>query len=106
MTESDKTFTCTSCGIAFVVRALEQHRQAMAGYRRDPDRCPSCRAAERTTESRRTPLPRSRRGTGSIGTRTLFPAVCAACGRATRLPFKPRGDRPPYCSDCFGRRRG
>ena len=47
-----------------------------------------------------------RRGTGTIGTQTLFPAVCAACGRQTRLPFKPRGDRPPYCSDCFGRRRG
>jgi CxxC-x17-CxxC domain-containing protein len=106
MTFTDKTFTCTDCGTAFVVRALEQHRQAMAGYRRDPEFCPSCRPAGRATESRRAPIPRSRRGTGSIGTRTLFPAVCAACGRQTRLPFKPRGDRPPYCSDCFGQRRG
>ncbi|NCA13983.1 MAG: hypothetical protein EBS89_07590, partial [Proteobacteria bacterium] len=22
-----------------------------------------------------------------------------------RLPFVPRGDRPVYCSDCFGRQR-
>ncbi len=106
MAFNDKTVTCSDCGAAFVVRALEQHRQAMAGYRRDAEACPSCRATQASTASRRTPLPRSRRGTGSVGTRTLFPAVCAACGRQTRLPFKPRGDRPPYCSECFGRRRG
>jgi CxxC-x17-CxxC domain-containing protein len=106
MTDADKIFTCSDCGAAFVVGALEQHRQAMAGYGREPDRCPNCRTSRRAQESRRLPPPRSRRGSGSIGTRTLFPAVCAACGRETRIPFKPRGDRPPYCSDCFGRRRG
>jgi CxxC-x17-CxxC domain-containing protein len=106
MTFTDKTFTCRDCGKAFVVAALEQRRQALVGDRRDLEQCPACRASQRAVESRRTPLPRSRRGTGSIGTRTLFPAVCAVCGRETRLPFKPRGDRPPYCSDCFSQRRG
>jgi CxxC-x17-CxxC domain-containing protein len=54
--------------------------------------------AERTSpDPRRRSAPRSRRGVGSIGMRTLFPAECSACGRETRLPFKPRGDRPTYC---------
>ena len=34
-----------------------------------------------------------------------FDAVCADCGQTTLVPFKPCGDRPVYCSDCFSRRR-
>ena len=30
-------------------------------------------------------------------------AVCAACGKACKVPFQPREDRPVYCSDCFAR---
>ena len=106
MTYTDKTLLCGDCGLEFVIRAAEQQRQATAGYRSEPRRCPQCRTARKSTdELHRTPLPRSRRGIGRIGTRTLFPAICAACGRETRLPFKPRGDRPPYCTDCFGSRR-
>ena len=37
--------------------------------------------------------------------REMFPAVCAQCGKQTQVPFKPRGDRPVYCSDCFSSRR-
>ena len=28
-------------------------------------------------------------------------AVCASCGRNCEVPFRPTGDRPVYCSDCF-----
>jgi CxxC-x17-CxxC domain-containing protein len=35
----------------------------------------------------------------------MFPAVCAACGRETQVPFEPRNGRPVYCSDCFSRSR-
>ena len=37
--------------------------------------------------------------------------VCAGCGRKSKVPFKPRKDRPVYCKECFaskgkgGRRR-
>ncbi len=37
--------------------------------------------------------------------REMFPAVCDDCGRRFDLPFKPRGDKPVYCNDCF-RKRG
>ncbi|MFN3483893.1 MAG: CxxC-x17-CxxC domain-containing protein, partial [Planctomycetota bacterium] len=35
----------------------------------------------------------------------MFQAVCAECGKPAQVPFKPRGDRPVYCSDCFAKRR-
>jgi len=37
--------------------------------------------------------------------RTLYPATCASCGKQTEVPFKPSGDRPVYCQDCYRRRR-
>jgi CxxC-x17-CxxC domain-containing protein len=36
------------------------------------------------------------------GKRELFDAVCATCGAATRVPFRPAPGRPVYCRDCFG----
>jgi CxxC-x17-CxxC domain-containing protein len=29
-------------------------------------------------------------------------AVCAKCGKDCKVPFKPTGDKPVYCSECFG----
>ena len=29
--------------------------------------------------------------------------VCKDCGKACKVPFQPREDRPVYCSDCFAR---
>ncbi|MBI2098771.1 MAG: hypothetical protein HYT49_03965 [Candidatus Wildermuthbacteria bacterium] len=37
--------------------------------------------------------------------REMFPAVCADCGKDTQVPFKPSGDRPVYCSDCYSKHR-
>ena len=28
-------------------------------------------------------------------------AVCAQCGGEAKVPFKPKNDRPIYCSECF-----
>ena len=27
--------------------------------------------------------------------------ICSSCGNQAQVPFKPRMDRPVYCSDCF-----
>ena len=35
------------------------------------------------------------------GPRQEFDAVCGACGKACKVPFQPKGDRPVYCRDCF-----
>lgn len=33
----------------------------------------------------------------------LFPAVCSKCGKNCKVPFRPSGDKPVYCRDCFDR---
>lgn len=33
--------------------------------------------------------------------REMFSAVCDNCGRDCQVPFRPSGEKPVYCSDCF-----
>jgi CxxC-x17-CxxC domain-containing protein len=37
--------------------------------------------------------------------RPMHRATCADCKKECELPFKPSGDRPVYCKECFLRRR-
>jgi CxxC-x17-CxxC domain-containing protein len=37
--------------------------------------------------------------------REYFMAICNECGKEAQLPFKPRGDRPIFCSECFDKKR-
>ncbi len=37
--------------------------------------------------------------------RKMHTAVCADCKKECTIPFKPSGDRPVYCKDCFSRRK-
>jgi CxxC-x17-CxxC domain-containing protein len=36
----------------------------------------------------------------------MYQAVCAECGRDCEVPFQPTGDKPVYCSTCFGNKGG
>ncbi|MBU1127296.1 hypothetical protein KKF11_03040 [Patescibacteria group bacterium] len=50
----------------------------------------------------------SRRSFGGrdSGRSSLFDAVCDECGKNCQVPFRPSGDKPIYCSDCFEKRGG
>ncbi|MBU2592797.1 MAG: CxxC-x17-CxxC domain-containing protein [Patescibacteria group bacterium] len=37
--------------------------------------------------------------------RQLYNVKCAKCGKQTQVPFKPSGDRPVYCRDCYMNQR-
>lgn len=37
---------------------------------------------------------------------TMHNAVCDECGKDCKVPFRPSGDKPIYCSDCFERKGG
>jgi CxxC-x17-CxxC domain-containing protein len=37
--------------------------------------------------------------------RILYKAVCADCRKECEVPFKPSGERPVYCKECFSKRR-
>ncbi|MBI4299019.1 MAG: zinc-ribbon domain containing protein [Chloroflexi bacterium] len=89
MTLSDKTLTCVECGSPFTFTAGEQEFYASKGYSNEPKRCPQCRELRKSQQGYRR------------GPQEMHPAVCAQCGKETTVPFRPRGDRPVYCSDCF-----
>ena len=36
---------------------------------------------------------------------TMHRAICSECGKDCEVPFKPTGDKPVFCSDCFSRKR-
>lgn len=35
------------------------------------------------------------------GGRVMYKAVCSKCGKDCEVPFKPTGDKPVFCTDCF-----
>jgi CxxC-x17-CxxC domain-containing protein len=41
------------------------------------------------------------RGGFNRGPREMHKAVCSDCGKECEVPFKPSGDRPVYCKECF-----
>jgi len=40
------------------------------------------------------------------GRPTMHPATCSECGADCQLPFRPTGDRPVFCSNCFDKQGG
>lgn len=85
--------TCKDCGTQFVFSVREQQFFAERGFMNVPARCKTCRQVRRAQTSTGETAGRS--------PRPSFEAVCAACGITTTVPFRPRGDRPVYCRDCY-----
>ena len=84
----DKTLVCKDCGEEFVFTAGEQEFYESKGFVNEPQRCKNCRMARKNSER---------------ANREMFTATCASCGTEAKVPFKPREDRPVYCSDCFAK---
>lgn len=45
-------------------------------------------------------------GSSEGGRPQMHKAICSSCGRECELPFKPTGERPVYCRDCFAKNGG
>ncbi len=99
MALSDKTLNCRDCEYEFTFTVGEQEFFNSKGFTNEPTRCPQCRTSRRSQQSGSGGG--SGGGFGGGGSREMHPAVCAQCGKDTTVPFRPRGDRPVYCSDCF-----
>lgn len=101
----DKEIQCVDCSTTFTFTAGEQERFAELGFTNEPKRCQPCRAAKKK-EKGSSGGPRGNGGGRSEGgPKEIHITKCAQCGGEARVPFKPRGDRPVYCSSCFGERR-
>ena len=86
----DKTLVCKECGNEFVFTAGEQEFYAERGFANEPQRCKACRDARKNA---------------ARPEREMFTATCASCGGEARVPFRPREDRPVYCSECFAKQK-
>jgi CxxC-x17-CxxC domain-containing protein len=120
MFTSDRTLTCADCGNEFVFTAAEQQFYADRGFT-EPRRCPADRAARKAARNasgggggyggdRGGYGGGDRGGYGGgggyeRGPREMFSATCSNCGKEAQVPFRPSGDKPVYCSDCFQSRR-
>jgi len=94
---SDKTLNCVECDGEFIFTAGEQEFFQARGFGNEPKRCRSCRAVRRSEQ-------RSG-GMFQDGPKEMYPINCAECGNDAMVPFRPRADRPVYCSDCFSKIR-
>lgn len=54
----------------------------------------------------RSSFPKKSWGNDRDGDRHMHKATCAECGKICEVPFRPTGDKPVYCSDCFSSKRG
>lgn len=84
----DKTLNCKECGSEFVFTAGEQEFYAERGFVNEPQRCKPCR---------------DNRKNSARPDREMFAATCHSCGAEAKVPFRPREDRPVYCSECFAK---
>lgn len=100
MALSDIALECVDCGADFVFTSGEQEFHASRGFTNAPKRCSACRQARRGGSSN------GGGGGNAGGARETFSIVCSSCGADATVPFRPRGDRPVYCGDCFARMRG
>ena len=129
---TDRTITCLDCGQEFTFTAGEQEFYAQRGFTEPPKRCPSDRALRKAQRSRGASDDGGNGGRWSAQSydggysssfagapagyssgggyrerrpRELFEAVCADCGKTASVPFRPTGNKPVYCSDCFQNHR-
>jgi CxxC-x17-CxxC domain-containing protein len=106
VTYVDRTLTCVDCGVEFIHSAADQEYYQQKGFTSDPKRCASCRAYRRSTRDGGADVrdiggPRGYERTDDRMPREYFVAICTSCGNQAQVPFKPRMDKPVYCSDCF-----
>jgi CxxC-x17-CxxC domain-containing protein len=52
--------------------------------------------------------PRFNKFDGDRGDRPamMHKATCAECSKICEVPFRPNGEKPVFCNDCFGAKRG
>ena len=106
MTYVDRTLNCVDCSVEFIHSAADQEYYVAKGFASDPKRCTSCRASRRAardggSDARDIGGPRGYERGDDSASREYFAVICSSCGNQAQVPFKPRMDRPVYCSDCF-----
>ena len=98
MAIQEKTLICKDCSKSFSFTVEEQEFFQKKGFTNEPGRCSSCRQSRRESGGTRS------YGSSGGGSRQMYSATCAQCGKEAQVPFEPRTGRPVYCSDCYSTR--
>ena len=85
----DREIVCSDCGQTFVFTAEEQEFYSQKGFE-EPKRCKACRNAKKMQNIKK-----------RLRFDMRYEITCSDCGTQTTVPFKPREDKPVYCSDCY-----
>ena len=85
----ERILVCRQGGEQFAFDESEQAFYMERGFENEPKRCKACRMSKHALESAQKPK------------KEMYPAVCAACGAQTELPFRPTGEKPVYCYACL-----
>ncbi|KAF0194604.1 MAG: zinc-ribbon domain containing protein [Bacillota bacterium] len=96
---NDKNLACRDCGAEFVFTAGEQEFYATRGFENEPSRCTTCRSARKQQQGGARGGASSSFGGGAR--REMHKVTCSRCGKEAEVPFRPSGDKPVYCKDCF-----
>jgi len=63
--------------------------------------CSECFKSEGDNEQRKFGGRDSRRS--NFSDKKMYEAICTECGKDCEVPFRPTGDKPVYCSECFSK---
>jgi CxxC-x17-CxxC domain-containing protein len=101
----DQILVCADCKSEFPFSASEREFYESKGFS-PPRRCKPCRDAAKAAKGQGGGSSYGGGyggGSGAPRNREMHQVTCASCGVQTQVPFKPTGDRPVYCRDCFQR---
>ncbi len=84
---------CVDCGTEFEMDEIEMSIYDRAGFSCAPKRCQNCRGSSKALQTAIRPK------------KEMYSAICDGCGVCTQIPFKPKGDKPVYCSECFAKKK-
>ncbi len=85
----ERNLVCRQCAMEFSFEESEQLFYLEKGFKKEPRRCKVCRKSSAALASAERPK------------KEMYPAICAACGCHTELPFRPTGEKPVYCHACL-----
>ena len=85
--------TCANCGNACQVPFKPNGRK--------PIYCRECFKKDGDTSS--APMRFDRKPSFDREEKRMFDAECDKCGNDCQVPFRPTGERPVYCRECFGK---
>lgn len=101
---TDTEISCVACGTQFPFTAEEQEFYDSKGFN-PPKKCKPCRDAAKAARGGGGGRYNDRGGYGQRPQRQLYDAICASCNVTTQVPFRPSGEKPVYCRECFQAQR-